>query len=74
MRSILDLATVDWDHLAEMAAGVVPGYRIEYHPGDLPEQMLERYAEAKQVAPAGPRRGPGPAAQLLRRRSGCGRA
>jgi len=49
MRSILDLATVDWDHLAEMAAGVVHGYRIEYHPGDLPHDMLESYAEAKQA-------------------------
>jgi GNAT superfamily N-acetyltransferase len=49
MRSILGLTTVDWEHLAEMAAGVVHGYRIEYHPGDLPAEMLESYAAAKQV-------------------------
>lgn len=48
MRSILDLTTVDWNHVAEMAAGVVQGYRIEFHPGDLPDALLESYAEAKQ--------------------------
>jgi GNAT superfamily N-acetyltransferase len=49
MRSLLDLTAVDWAHLADMAAGVVPGYRIEFHPGDLPEEILAEYAEAKQV-------------------------
>lgn len=49
MRSLLDLTTVEWSHLEEMAAGVVHGYRIEYHPGDLPDEMLESYAAAKQV-------------------------
>jgi GNAT superfamily N-acetyltransferase len=48
-RSILDLATVDWAHLAEMADGIAHGYRIEYYPGDLPNELLEEYAEAKQV-------------------------
>jgi GNAT superfamily N-acetyltransferase len=49
MRSILDLATVDWAHLTEMAEGVAHGYRIEYYPGDLPDDLLPAYAEAKQV-------------------------
>jgi GNAT superfamily N-acetyltransferase len=49
MRSILDLNTVDWTHLGHMADGVVHGYRVEYHPGDLPEEILPSYAEAKQI-------------------------
>jgi GNAT superfamily N-acetyltransferase/RimJ/RimL family protein N-acetyltransferase len=49
MRSILDLSTVDWPHLSEMADGIAHGYRIEYHPLDLPPEMLTGYAEAKQV-------------------------
>jgi GNAT superfamily N-acetyltransferase len=49
MRSILNLTTVDWKRLAEMAEGVVQGYRIEYYPGDLPDEILPGYAEAKQV-------------------------
>jgi hypothetical protein len=48
-RSILDLSTVDWEHVAEMAEGVSHGYRIEYYPGDLPDELLPAYAEAKQV-------------------------
>jgi len=49
MRSILDLADLDWAHLSEMAEGVAHGYRIEYYPGDLPDEILPEYAEAKQV-------------------------
>lgn len=49
MRSILDLTKVDWAHVSEMADGVVHGYRIEFHPGTLPEELLPTYAEAKQV-------------------------
>ena len=48
-RSILDLPTVDWPHLAEMADAIAHGYRIEYYPGDLPDGLLEEYAEAKQM-------------------------
>jgi GNAT superfamily N-acetyltransferase len=54
MRSLLDLSTIDANHLAEMAGGVVTGYRIEFHPGDLPEEILPAYAEAKQVRRADP--------------------
>jgi len=49
MRSILPLATVDWTHVQHMAEGIVSGYRIEYHAGDLPDEILTSYAEAKQV-------------------------
>ncbi len=49
MRSILNLATMDWEHLTEMSEGVAHGYRVEYYPGDLPDELLEAYAEAKQV-------------------------
>ncbi len=54
MRSILDLAGVDWAQLADMAAGIAHGYRIEYLPGPLPEEILASYAEAKQVRRADP--------------------
>jgi GNAT superfamily N-acetyltransferase len=46
-RSILDLSTVDWLRLGEMASGVGAGYRIEYHPGGPPEELYESYAAAK---------------------------
>jgi len=49
MRSILKLPTVDWTHVQHMADGVVSGYRVEYHPSELPEEILASYAEAKQV-------------------------
>jgi len=49
MRSILELATVDWPHVAEMASAIVHGYEVEIHPGDLPDGILPAYAEAKQV-------------------------
>lgn len=48
MRSLLDLRTMDWQHLREMAAGVVTGYYVEYHQGGLPEELLGPYAEAKE--------------------------
>lgn len=46
-RSVLDLGRVDWQRLTEMAAAVPAGYRIEYHAGDLPAELLEPYAAAK---------------------------
>jgi hypothetical protein len=49
MRSILNLRTVDWSAIEEMAAGLVHGYRIDVHAGDLPDELLPAYAEAKQV-------------------------
>jgi GNAT superfamily N-acetyltransferase len=47
MRSILDLATVQWPAVQAMAAAVPAGYRVEYHPGGLPAGLLEPYAAAK---------------------------
>jgi GNAT superfamily N-acetyltransferase len=49
MRSLLDLSSVDWGHIDEMAAGVAHGYRVEFYAGDLPDELLPTYAEAKQV-------------------------
>jgi GNAT superfamily N-acetyltransferase len=47
IRNVLDLSTVDWLRLGEMARGIGSGYRIEYHPGGPPEEMFEAYAAAK---------------------------
>jgi GNAT superfamily N-acetyltransferase len=54
MRSILSLSTVDWDHVAEMASGLVSGYVVQVHEGTLPESLLPAYAEAKQVRRSDP--------------------
>ncbi len=52
-RSVLQLSTVDWLKLGEMAGGVGSGYRIEYHPGGPPEELYESYAAAKYLARSG---------------------
>lgn len=49
MRSVLSLAGVDWPALGEMAAAIGSGYRLEYHTGTLPDELIEPYAEAKEV-------------------------
>ncbi len=49
-RSVLRLSTVDWLALGEMARGIAPGYRVEFHPGGPPDDMLEAYAQAKLEA------------------------
>jgi GNAT superfamily N-acetyltransferase/predicted GNAT family acetyltransferase len=49
-RSVLNLASVDWQSLGEMANGIAPGYRVEYHPGGPTEALIEAYAEAKLEA------------------------
>ncbi len=49
-RSVLELSTVDWLRLGEMAGGISAGYRIEYHPGGPPEELYESYASAKYLA------------------------
>lgn len=48
-RSVLQLSTVDWLKLGEMARGIGAGYRLEYHPDGLPNELLEPYARAKEV-------------------------
>jgi GNAT superfamily N-acetyltransferase len=49
-RSVLTLSTVDWLALGEMARGIGSGYRVEFHPGGPPEDLLEAYAQAKLEA------------------------
>jgi GNAT superfamily N-acetyltransferase len=49
-RSVLTLSKLDWDALGRMAAGIGAGYRVEYHPGGPPDELLEPYAQAKLEA------------------------
>jgi GNAT superfamily N-acetyltransferase len=49
-RSVLTLSKVDWETLAAMARGISPGYRIEFHPGGPPDELLAEYAHAKLEA------------------------
>jgi GNAT superfamily N-acetyltransferase len=49
-RSVLTLSSVDWNSLGVMAGGISSGYRVEYHPGGPPEELLEPYAQAKLEA------------------------
>ena len=56
-RSVLELSTVDWLRLGEMAGGVGSGYRIEYHPGGPPEELYESL-RGRQI-PRTERRRPG---------------
>ncbi|WFF04149.1 GNAT family N-acetyltransferase [Micromonospora sp. WMMD964] len=46
-RSVLDLTSVDWAELAEMAAGIGAGYHLEFFPGGPPDDLIEAYARAK---------------------------
>ncbi len=46
-RSVLTLSSVDWLALGEMAGGIGAGYRVEFHPGGPPEELIEAYAQAK---------------------------
>jgi GNAT superfamily N-acetyltransferase len=46
-RSVLQLASVDWLALGEMARGISSGYRVEYHPGGPSDELIESYAVAK---------------------------
>jgi GNAT superfamily N-acetyltransferase len=49
-RSVLALSKVDWEALGRMAGGISDGYRVEYHPGGPPEELLEAYSQAKLEA------------------------
>jgi len=49
-RSVLNLATVDWPALGVMAKSIGSGYRVEFHPGGPPEELIEAYAQAKLEA------------------------
>ncbi|WP_349881068.1 GNAT family N-acetyltransferase [Micromonospora sp. HUAS YX12] len=46
-RSVLDLRSVDWPALSEMAAEVGAGYHVEFWPGGPPDELIEAYARAK---------------------------
>ncbi|MEU1762927.1 GNAT family N-acetyltransferase [Micromonospora sp. NPDC005223] len=46
-RSVLDLGSVDWPALTEMAAGLGAGYRVEFWPGGPPDELIGAYARAK---------------------------
>ncbi|MEU4336938.1 GNAT family N-acetyltransferase [Micromonospora lupini] len=46
-RSVLDLTSVDWVELAEMASGIGAGYHLEFYPGGPPDDLIESYARAK---------------------------
>ena len=50
IRSVLSLSTVDWAALDRMARSVGPGYRIEFHAGRPPDELLDAYARAKAEA------------------------
>ncbi len=52
-RSVLSLSSVDWSALSGMASGISKGYRVEYHPGGPPAELLEAYAQAKLEAQDG---------------------
>jgi GNAT superfamily N-acetyltransferase len=54
MRNRLDLSTMDWPRIGELANGIAAGYTIEYHPGGLPDTILDEYARAKASARANP--------------------
>jgi GNAT superfamily N-acetyltransferase len=47
IRSVLQLDTVDWFTLGELAAGVGAGYQIEFYPGGPPPELIDAYAAAK---------------------------
>ncbi|MER7164788.1 GNAT family N-acetyltransferase [Micromonospora sp. NPDC000207] len=46
-RSVLDLAGVDWSALATTVAGIGDGYRLQFHPGGPPDDLIEAYARTK---------------------------
>jgi GNAT superfamily N-acetyltransferase len=49
VRNMLSLSNVDWPAIDKMAHSVGSGYRVEYYPGDLPEDIFEAYAAAKSA-------------------------
>ncbi|MGC4855800.1 GNAT family N-acetyltransferase [Micromonospora sp. DT4] len=46
-RSVLDLTSVDWVELTEMATGIGAGYHLGFYPGGPPDDLIESYARAK---------------------------
>jgi GNAT superfamily N-acetyltransferase len=48
-RSVLSLAEVDWATLGDTAGAIGSGYHVGYFAGSLPDDLVEPYAEAKEV-------------------------
>jgi GNAT superfamily N-acetyltransferase/predicted GNAT family acetyltransferase len=46
-RSVLDLTSVDWAELTDMATGIGAGYHLGFYPGGPPDDLIESYARAK---------------------------
>lgn len=46
-RSVLDLATVDWFSLGELASRVGAGYKLDFYAGGPPPSLYPAYAAAK---------------------------
>ena len=46
-RSVLQLCSMDWEALGEVARGIGAGYRLEFYPDGPPDHLLEAYARAK---------------------------
>jgi GNAT superfamily N-acetyltransferase len=49
LRGVLNLRTVDWGRIEQMAAGISAGYRVEVHPGGPPRKMYQTYTAAKEA-------------------------
>jgi GNAT superfamily N-acetyltransferase len=47
VRSVLDLSSVDWFALGDLAAGVGAGYKLDFYAGGPPLDMYSAYAAAK---------------------------
>ncbi len=47
IRSVLNLGSVDWYALGEVAAGIGAGYRIDFYAQSPPEELYPAYAAAK---------------------------
>ncbi len=47
IRSVLDLSTVNWYSLGQLADGVGAGYSLHFFPDSPPEELIEAYAAAK---------------------------
>jgi len=47
IRSVLNLASVDWYNLGDVAAGIGAGYTVDFYAGGPPEELYSAYAAAK---------------------------
>jgi len=47
IRSVLNLASVDWYNLGDVAAGIGAGYKVDFYAGGPSEELYSAYAAAK---------------------------